>query len=206
MKLFVIGATGRTGRLVVREALQRGHVVSAFTRRPELMPFSHPRLTVVKGDGLAPDDLGQVAGHDAVISIVAAPDLKPATVAEQVTRNLVGAMRDHQVSRVVVTSSHALVATRPKLIVAVVRWVFRHSYADARAMEAVLQESGLDWRIVRANRLVDKSAVGSVVQPGGEDFVEGANELTRADLAATLLDVVADDRLTQQAVEVTGVR
>jgi putative NADH-flavin reductase len=207
MKLFVVGATGRTGGLVVRQALARGHEVTAFTRRPEAVKLTDSRLRVACGDGLSLDDLAQVAGHDAVLSIVAAPDLKQTTVAEQVTRNVVCAMDDNGVSRIVVTSSHALVATKPKLAVAFIRMVLRHSYADARNMEAVLRQSSLDWRIVRANRLTDKPAVGAVVRmPDGQDFVGGATELTRADLAATLLDVVADDTLARQAIEVTGAR
>ncbi|HEY8471783.1 MAG TPA: NAD(P)H-binding protein [Natronosporangium sp.] len=207
MKLFVVGSAGRTGRLVVQQALARGYEVTAFTRRPQAIEVSHPQLRVAHGDGLVLGDLSQVAGHDAVISIVAAPDLKPTTVAEQVTRNLVRAMTTSGVDRLVVTSSHALVATRPKLAVAAIRLLLRHAYADARNMEAVLRKSTLDWRIVRANRLVDKPAVGSVVRmPDGQDFVGGANELTRADLAATLLDVVADDNLKRQAIEVTGAR
>lgn len=207
MKLFVIGATGRTGALVVQQALDRGHEVTAFTRRPDAIDFTHPHLQVVRGDGLSPGDLAAVAGHDAVISIVAAPDLKRTTVAEDVTRNLVQAMSEHGVDRLVVTSSHALVATKPKLAVALIRLLLRHSYADARRMEEVVRHSGLDWRIVRANRLVDKLAVGAVVRmPGGHDFAGGANELTRADLAATLLDVAEDDALRRDAVEVTGAR
>src|SRR5690606_29770308 len=126
---------------------------------------------------------------------------------EQVTRNLVRAMNENAVDRIVVTSSHALVATRPKLAVVFIRFLLRHSYADARNMEVVLRQSSLDWRIVRANRLIDKPAVGDVVRmPGGEDFVGGVGELTRSDLAATVLDVVEDDSLARQAVEVTGAR
>lgn len=207
MKLFIVGATGRTGGLVVRQALDRGHEVTAFTRRPEALGLEHPRLEIARGDGLRSEDLAPVAGCDSVVSIVAAPDLKPTTLAEQVTRNVAHAMADAGVKRLVVTSSHALVATKPRLAVAVIRRLLRHSYADARRMEAVVRESGLDWRIVRANRLVDKPAVGSVVRmPDGADFVGGAHELTRADLAATLLDIVADDTLTRQAIEVTGAR
>lgn len=207
MKLFVVGSTGRTGSLVVQQALARGHEVTAFSRRPEALRLSDPRLRVARGDGLLPEDLALVAGHDAVLSIVAAPDLKQTTVAEDVTRNLVRAMNDNGVGRIVVTSSHALVATKPKLAVAFARMIFRHAYADARNMEAVLRRSPLDWRIVRANRLVDKPGVGAVVRmPDGQDFVGGVSELTRADLAATLLDVVADDTLSRQAIEVTGGR
>jgi len=35
MKLFLIGATGRTGREIVQQALERGHQVTAFVRSPE---------------------------------------------------------------------------------------------------------------------------------------------------------------------------
>ncbi len=171
------------------------------------MGLEHPRLRVVQGDALVPADVAQLVGYDAVLSIVAAPDLKATTVSEQITRNLVHSMGEHGVRRIVVTSSHALVAIRPRLAVAFIRMVLRHSYADARNMETVLQRSELDWRIVRANRLVDKPAVGSVLwMSDGADFDGGAHELTRADLAATLLDVVADDELSRQAIEVTGAR
>ncbi|ALN15329.1 NAD(P)-dependent oxidoreductase [Acidipropionibacterium acidipropionici] len=207
MRLFVVGATGRTGGLVVQQALERGHEVTAFTRRPEAVGLSHPQLHVARGDGLNVADLSQVVGHDAVLSIVAAPDRRPTTLAEQVARNLVRAMSAAGVARLVVTSSHALVATRPKAALLLVRALLRHAYADARNMEAVLRASDLDWRIVRANRLVDGPGVGSVVRmPGGRDFDGGLNELSRADLAATLLDVVADDALVRQAIEVTGAR
>jgi hypothetical protein len=49
--------------------------------------------------------------------------------------------------------------------------------------------------------------VGAVVRiPDGRDFTSGVNELTRADLASAVLDVVADDSLARQAIEVTGAR
>lgn len=49
MRLFVIGATGRTGGRVVDVALARGHTVTAFVRAPHRVP---PRdgLTVRQGD------------------------------------------------------------------------------------------------------------------------------------------------------------
>ncbi len=35
MKLLVLGASGRTGRLVVEQALAAGHTVTALVRSPE---------------------------------------------------------------------------------------------------------------------------------------------------------------------------
>ena len=62
MRLFVVGATGRTGGLVVQQALERGHEVTAFTRRPEAVGLSHPQLHVARGDGLNVADPSQVVG------------------------------------------------------------------------------------------------------------------------------------------------
>ena len=50
MRISVLGATGRTGRQIVEQALQAGHEVVAFARKPEALEMDHERLTVVQGD------------------------------------------------------------------------------------------------------------------------------------------------------------
>ncbi len=49
MRLFILGATGGTGKHLVDLALQRGHHVTAFVRSPQKLP-RHERLTIVEGD------------------------------------------------------------------------------------------------------------------------------------------------------------
>ena len=51
MRIVVFGATGRTGRPLVEQALERGHDVAAFVRTPGRLE-AHPRLTEVQGDAL----------------------------------------------------------------------------------------------------------------------------------------------------------
>ena len=69
MKLFVIGATGRTGQDVVQQALARDHHVTAFVRSPENIRLKNERLTVLKGDAMDENELfGAVQNHDAVVS------------------------------------------------------------------------------------------------------------------------------------------
>ena len=50
MKLFVIGATGRTGQEIVQQALDRGHKVTAFARSPESIALKNERLRILKGN------------------------------------------------------------------------------------------------------------------------------------------------------------
>src|SRR5262245_66633491 len=69
MKIFVIGATGRTGREVVEQALARGHDVTAFVRSPEAIGLTNERLAVIKGEATEEDQLVKaMQNHDAVVS------------------------------------------------------------------------------------------------------------------------------------------
>ena len=68
MKIALIGASGFVGSAILKEALGRGHEVTAIVRDPEkLQP--HANLRPQKGDVYTADDVAcLVAGHDAVIS------------------------------------------------------------------------------------------------------------------------------------------
>ena len=69
MKLLIFGATGGTGRALVGQALERGHVVTAFARDPAKVRTTHKNLRVVKGDILKYDSVeAAINGQDAVLS------------------------------------------------------------------------------------------------------------------------------------------
>ena len=50
MKIIVFGATGGTGREIVKQALERGHDVTAFVRNPDKVKMTHERLSIEKGN------------------------------------------------------------------------------------------------------------------------------------------------------------
>ena len=69
MKIALIGASGFVGSAVLKEALDRGHRVTAIVRHPENITTQNQNLTVKKGNALNEDELAQlVRGHDVVIS------------------------------------------------------------------------------------------------------------------------------------------
>ena len=64
-----IGASGFVGSAILREALNRGHRVTAVVPNPEKITIENPNLTVVKADATDPDTLVALArGKDAIIS------------------------------------------------------------------------------------------------------------------------------------------
>lgn len=50
MKVVVFGASGKTGREVVRQALARGFEVTAFVRNAARLPLAHANLRLVTGE------------------------------------------------------------------------------------------------------------------------------------------------------------
>ncbi len=69
MKVLILGATGGTGRALVEQALEQGHVVTALARNPAKIQTTHANLRVVKGDILTyPSVEAAVDGQDAVLS------------------------------------------------------------------------------------------------------------------------------------------
>lgn len=69
MKIVIFGASGKTGSLLVEEALASGHEVTAYVRKRESVKSDHINLKVVEGDLSEKDKLRKViTGSDACIS------------------------------------------------------------------------------------------------------------------------------------------
>ncbi|TDC90910.1 NAD-dependent epimerase/dehydratase family protein [Nonomuraea deserti] len=198
MKLLVIGATGRTGMHVLEQAAARGHEVTAFTRKPELLDGRDDLLVVVRGDATDPSSVREaVAGQDAVIAAVGGSGI---------ARALIATMREAGVRRVVMTSSRSVPATRPRFAVGMAWLIFRKAYVDLARAEGMLEISGLDWTVVRATRLVDRPGKGRVHIDFEADATGGEATLPRADYAMALLDAAEDDAMIGEMPGVCGAR
>ena len=69
-------------------------------------------------------------------------------------------------------------------------------------MEQVVFMSGLDWTIVRLNRLTNKAASDKVSTSRG--LLAKPRGIACADAAATLLDITEDTALIRTAIKVSG--
>ena len=108
MNLLVLGATGGTGLEIVRQAVERGHSVTAFVRSPDRLSRFWNRIKIAQGNLLNSAELERViAGHDAVISGFGPriPVAKAeAHLLEEFAVALTTAMRLVSVTRVIVES------------------------------------------------------------------------------------------------------
>jgi putative NADH-flavin reductase len=198
MNLLVIGSTGRTGRHVLEQGIRRGHSITAFARRPQELAELQGLHNIIQGDALHLEDVrSAVRGQDAVISAVGSSGI---------ARNLITAMHEMDVRRLVMTSSRSVVATRPRLPVTLAWMIFHNAYADLARAEGMLEVSGLDWSIVRATMLNDKRFTGQIHLDFEANATGGEWTLSRADYAMALLDVLENPEMIQIAVGVGGAK
>src|SRR5262249_15264090 len=103
MKILVLGATGGTGREIVREALERGHSVVALVRSRE-RARDLAGAQIVLGNALNEAAIAEALdGCDAVISALGTgiSPFKEVTLLSKATEALIGAMRRRGVRRLV---------------------------------------------------------------------------------------------------------
>jgi putative NADH-flavin reductase len=166
-RLLIFGATGRTGRLAVDYALEKGIAVVALARHPEKLA-PRPHLTLLSGTPEKLDDVRRaITGCTSVLSFLnnarasdspwSKPLSPPRLMSTSIT-HAVAAMNENAIRRIVVLSAAGVgdsAGSVPWLWRAVVRHSYlKVAYDDHEAQEAVLRSSGLDWTAVRAAGLL----------------------------------------------------
>ena len=207
-RLLVLGANGPTGRHVVQQALDRGHEVSALTRRPDSFPLRHERLQVLAGDATdraVIDDA--VAQTDAVICTIGAKFTRHVVDVYSTSAHLlITAMAKHDRQRLIVVTSSGVAPAQhrhgpvQKGSYLLMRHTFaRTVYDDMARMESYVTASDLDWTIVRPPGLTNTPGQGYKTR---ETEIDGAF-CARPDLAEMLLDQLTDDRYVRTIAAVT---
>ena len=163
MKVLIIGATGATGKILMREALAQGHKATALARNPSAVASEDHRLRVVEGNALdAPSLEAAVAGQDAVLSALGTRSARPTTLFSESTHNLIGAMDKHGVRRLVCITGVGVGESKGHvgfLYDRIIRpFVVKNIYEDKERQEEAIKKSDLDWVIVRPAQLTDEPA------------------------------------------------
>jgi putative NADH-flavin reductase len=198
MRLAIFGATGRTGRQLLEQALQGGHEVTAIVRNPDRLT-GPPRaaVRVLAADVMDPAAIAPgISGSDAVISALSAPGRAPSTVMSDSARSIIQAMRDVGPRRLVAISGSMVDDTGDGPLLRYIgkplaRRILRGAYADMRRAEDEIHKSGLPWTILRPPRLTDRPASGHY-RTAIDRNLPRAFTISRVDLAACALAVVND--------------
>jgi putative NADH-flavin reductase len=208
MKIVVFGASGGTGKQVVRRALKAGHQVRAFVRNAEKLDLTHENLSVITGDALDEAAVERaVHGMDAVLSALG-PKGKPLAIVANSTGKIVDAMKKEGVKRLVVVSVGGILQSKDqpggfnKFLSGLIKRLQRELFEDREKQLQILQDSGLEWVAARVPRLLDAPPTGKV--HAGYWGSGNGMSLTRADLASFMLEQLEGHTWLGQAPVVTN--
>jgi uncharacterized protein YbjT (DUF2867 family) len=200
MRILVAGATGQTGRQVVKQLVEKNISVKALVRNRESAETILPNtVELVVGDVLKPATI-ETALVDCSVLICATgatPSFNPTTpyqVDYQGTKNLVDAAKAKGIEHFVLVSSlcvskffHPL-----NLFWLVLFW--------KKQAEAYIQASGLNYTIVRPGGLKNDDNSESIVMSGADTLFEGS--IPRPKVAQVCIESLFQPAAKSKIVEI----
>ena len=197
MKIVLFGATGNIGNVILTEALDRGHQVTAVVRDPAKLTTKHPALTVVQGDVAQPASYaGALPGAEAAIASLN-DHADPANVPRQATL-LLDALSAAGVRRFAWVGGAGSLETAPG-----VRVIDDPAFPDAWKAAANAQidalgvfrasKAPIDWTYISPAAEIAPGERKGHFRVGGEQLLvnaEGHSTISIADFAIGVLDRV----------------
>ena len=202
MKIALLGAGGMIGSRIAAEALARGHEVTAVVRTPGKLAAKHARLKEVQGDALNAASIAHVvAGQDAVISAISAPEqeeLLRATAAQ------IEGVRQARVPRLLVVGGAGTLEVAPGLQL-VDAPDFPAAYKPPalahRAVLAVYRNTDLDWTYLSPAAVITPGERTGKFRLGKDQLVtdaKGESRISAEDYAVAMIDELEKPRHIRQ--------
>lgn len=201
MKAFVAGATGETGRRIVKELVERNIPVRAMVRDLEQARAVLPSAQLVVGDVLKPETLSEAIGDSTVILCAtgAKPSFDPTSpykVDYEGTKNLVDAAKTKGIEHFVFVSSlctsklfHPL-----NLFWLILVW--------KKKAEEYIQKSGLVYTIVRPGGLKNEDNNNSIVMSSADTLFDGS--IPRTKVAQVCTEALLQTASRNKVVEIVA--
>ncbi|HAX88936.1 MAG TPA: epimerase [Cyanobacteria bacterium UBA11370] len=202
MKAFVAGATGQTGRRIVKELVKRNIPVRALVRNletgKELLP---PEAELVVGDVLNPNSLDSAIGDSTVLLCAtgASPSFDPTgpyTVDYEGTKNLVDIAKAKGIEQFVLVSSLCVSQLFHPLNLFWLILVWKKQAED------YLQKSGLTYTIVRPGGLKNEDNPDPVVMSSADTLFDGS--IPRTKVAQVCVEALLQSEAHNKIVEVVA--
>ncbi len=190
MRVIIFGSTGSIGQLLVQQALDDNHIVTAFLRDPAKLNNKHSNLKLFQGDVMRYDDVETaIKDQDAVFCCLGAG--RKGKVRAEGTLHIVKAMEKSGVKRFICQSTLGAGDSRGNLNFFWKHIMFglllRKAYEDHELQEKYVMQSKLDWTIVRPAAFVDGSRTRSYRHGFGAKEKGLTLKISRADVADFML-------------------
>ncbi len=207
MKILILGATGRTGRLIVEEALKQGYDLNVLVRDKNKIPFNSKSIKVYEGTPARRTDLAAaMQGCEVVISalsVAKASDapwsklISPKNFVSESMKNVIAEANQQNLKRLITISAWGVLETK-KDVPFWFKWMIdytnlRHVYADHESQEKLLAASNLTWTAARPVALNDSKKIKTLIV-GFNNLPKPSLYISRRSVARFMVDVVKSDK------------
>lgn len=200
MKVLVAGATGRTGRRVIDELVQRNIPVRAMVRNLETAKAVLPNdVELVVGDVLAPQQIREAIADCTVVICAtgAAPSFDPTgpyKVDLEGTKNLVNVAKEKGIEHFVLVTSLCVSRVFHPLN------LFWFILVWKKQAEEYLQRSGLNYTIVRPGGLTEDDSADPVIMTAADQLFDG--KIPRIKVAQVCVEALSLPQAKNKIVEI----
>ena len=205
MRVVVIGAGGRTGRLIVERLVKAGHSVVATIRNPRhmapMVKLGAETVMLDLEDSTGPDFSAQFKGADAIVFAAGSAEGESSAIDRTGVTKTVRAAKSAGVKRYLAISSIGA-STGMKLSGPFNTEEMRDYYKQKRAANKYIRESGLDWTILEPTSLTSGKGTGKVTLT--EDALDPDTTVERADVAAVLVALLETDKSIGHTSQLVG--
>ena len=210
MKLAIFGATGETGKQLVKQALEKGNKVIAYVRNPSKLKINNECLTIIQGELSEKIAIERaISGMDAVISALGPRGGSKSKPITQGMQNIILAMQKHNVRRLIISSTLSLSDPedlpdfKSRILIGLVKIINNAAYEEIINVGKVVQSSNLDWTIIRLPLLNNNTKSGKV-KVGYLGRNEVGLKISRADIADFMLKQVQDTKYIRKAPAISN--
>ena len=198
MQLAIFGSTGSIGQQLVKQSLEQGHSVTAFTRNPAKLDIKHHNLNIVRGDVMnLPSVEKAVRGQDAVVCLLGAGQNLTSTIRSQGTQKIIQAMEKAGVRRFICQSTLGAGDSWGSLNFywkyIMFSGLLRKVFADHQLQEQYVQQSSIDWTIVRPGAFVEGNRTGNYRHGFSGSDRTSKLKISRGDVADFILKQLNDN-------------
>lgn len=204
-KLAIFGISGRTGRELARVASSKGWKVRGLARLPSRVDDAVGEYQIVRGNFPEPGRVAEtVADSEAVCCLIGPRPPYVDVFCADATAAIIAAMNQSG-CRSLVCQTGAMIGSAPgrSRPMAWLARAFARRYPkaarDREEQEQLVEASDLEWTIVKPPRLTD-DAPRNRIRAGPNIRVGLMSRISRADLAAFILDEVLADHFVRQRV------
>ena len=213
MKVVIFGATGFSGKAILKETLSQQHEVTVLVRNKSAILIQDKNLNIVEGNVMDRNKVAEVLKNcDAIIQCLGVGGKgngKPTTFISDSIKIIVDEMKKQQIKRLIAMSNVGAgnsLAFQPWFFTKIIlpyfmKWL-KVIIDDKNRMEPIIMNSELDWTIVRCPNIVDKPAKGTC-----NATLDGKGlklSITLPDLSKFMVDQLKETAFIKQAPSVSN--